>query len=82
MAAEEHPEGYAGHAGHGGDAGGGYDALMAAITGETLPPDADSGDRRAYGSAAADVALLREQLGLIGTALSDPPPGLRARQAP
>ncbi|MEV6082126.1 hypothetical protein [Streptomyces parvulus] len=82
MAAEEHPEGYAGHAGHGGDAGGGYDALMAAITGEPLPPDADSGDRRAYGSAAADVALLREQLGLIGTALSDPPPGLRARQAP
>ncbi|MCQ4195060.1 hypothetical protein M4J08_005541, partial [Streptomyces parvulus] len=60
MAAEEHPEGYAGHAGR-GDAGGGYDALMAAITGEPLPPDADSGDRRAYGSAAADVALLREQ---------------------
>ncbi|RSN31724.1 hypothetical protein DMH12_38615, partial [Streptomyces sp. WAC 04229] len=78
MAAEERPDG---HAGHDGDAGG-YDALMAAITGESLPPDADPGDRRAYGSAAADVALLREQLGIIGTALSGPPPVLRAPEAP
>lgn len=79
MAAEEHPDG---HAGHDGDTGGGYDALMAAITGESLPPGADPGERRAYGSAAADVALLREQLGLIGTALSGPHPVLRAPEAP
>ncbi|MZE74214.1 hypothetical protein [Streptomyces sp. SID5789] len=79
MAAEEHPDG---HAGHDGDADAGYDALMAAITGESLPPDADLGERRAYGSAAADVALLREQLGLLGTALSGPPPVLRAPEAP
>jgi hypothetical protein len=41
------------------------DALMAAILGEPLPP----------GSAeAADVAVLREQLGVIAGALSEPPP--------
>lgn len=40
------------------------DALMAAILGEPLPP----------GSAeAADVAVLREQVGLIGRVLSEPP---------
>ncbi|MGC9499056.1 hypothetical protein [Streptomyces sp. WG7] len=61
MAAEQHP--------------GGQDALMAAITGEPLPPGADAGADAEYRSAAADVALLREQLGIIGRSLSEPPPG-------
>ncbi|CAM5241354.1 hypothetical protein SVIOM342S_05348 [Streptomyces violaceorubidus] len=54
MAAEQHP--------------GGYDALMAAITGEPLPPDAGADARGEYRSATADVALLREQLNLLGDA--------------
>ncbi|MEU6454127.1 hypothetical protein [Streptomyces sp. NPDC047065] len=64
MAAEEHPDGHAGQ-----------DALMAAITGEPLPPGAGAEAHGAYRSAAADVALLREQLGIIGRSLSEPPPG-------
>ncbi|MFJ3618272.1 hypothetical protein ACIPSH_08965 [Streptomyces iakyrus] len=50
-------------------------ALMAVITGET-PPDAalaDDAFLTEYRSATADVALLREQLGLIGDALAEPP---------
>ncbi|MEV3973915.1 hypothetical protein AB0K68_38260 [Streptomyces sp. NPDC050698] len=50
-------------------------ALLAAITGET-PPDealADDAFLAEYRSATADVALLREQLGLIGQALAEPP---------
>ncbi|AKZ55737.1 putative membrane protein [Streptomyces ambofaciens ATCC 23877] len=52
---------------------GGDDALMAAITGEPLPPGADADAEAAYRSAAADVALLREQLGVIGRSLGEPP---------
>ncbi|MFI8487353.1 hypothetical protein [Streptomyces rubrogriseus] len=68
MAAEQHP--------------GGYDALMAAITGEPLPPDAGADARGEYRSATADVALLREQLNLIGEALGDTVPEDRTAPAP
>ena len=69
MAAEQHP--------------GGHDALMAALTGEPLPPGADADSRDAYRSAAADVALLREQLGILGRVLGEPPPEPEAaRPAP
>ncbi|MEJ1196068.1 MULTISPECIES: hypothetical protein [unclassified Streptomyces] len=61
MAAEQHP--------------GGHDALMAAITGEPLPPGAGADADAEYRSAAADVALLREQLGIVGRSLSEPLPG-------
>ncbi|MCF2130780.1 hypothetical protein L1I79_30785 [Strepomyces sp. STD 3.1] len=71
MAAGKHPDGHAGH-----------DALMAAITGEPLPPGADSETRGAYRSATADVALLREQLGIIGRTLSEPPAEQPAEPAP
>ncbi|MEU0223712.1 hypothetical protein ABZ177_05090 [Streptomyces sp. NPDC006284] len=52
----------------------GDDALMAAITGEPLPPGADADAEAAYRSATADVALLREQLGVLGRSLGGPPP--------
>ncbi|AQS69578.1 hypothetical protein [Streptomyces pactum] len=67
MAAEQHP--------------GGHDALMAAITGEPLPPGSGADARGEYRSATADVALLREQLDVLGRALSEPPPGPRAAGA-
>ncbi|WP_411575765.1 hypothetical protein [Streptomyces mutabilis] len=51
----------------------GHDALMAAITGEPLPPGAGADAHGAYRSAAADVALLREQLDVLGRVLSEPP---------
>ncbi|WP_369169411.1 hypothetical protein AB5J49_16615 [Streptomyces sp. R28] len=52
----------------------GVDALMAAITGEPLPDEtrADAAFMAEHRAAAADVALLREQLGLIGEALAEP----------
>lgn len=52
------------------------DALMAAITDEPLTDEARADDAfmTEHRSAAADVALLREQLGLIGHALAEPPP--------
>ncbi|MGW3990872.1 hypothetical protein [Streptomyces sp. NPDC004830] len=54
-------------------------ALMAAVAGE--PPDraalTDAAFAEEYRAAAADVALLREQLGLIGDALAEPPPERR-----
>ncbi|MFB7087290.1 hypothetical protein [Streptomyces sp. NPDC056296] len=65
MAAEQHPAER--HPG-------GHDALMAAITGEPPPPGAGADADAEYRSAAADVALLREQLGIIGRSLSEPPP--------
>ncbi|MFF9451609.1 hypothetical protein [Streptomyces flaveolus] len=69
MAAEQHP--------------GGHDAVMAALRGEPLPPGADADSRDAYRSAAADVALLREQLGILGRVLGEPPPEPEAaRPAP
>ncbi|MFD5570898.1 hypothetical protein [Streptomyces cadmiisoli] len=50
------------------------DALLAAITGEPLPDEAraDAAFMAEHGAAAADVALLREQLGIIGRALAEP----------
>ncbi|MEU1518110.1 hypothetical protein ABZ490_39210 [Streptomyces sp. NPDC005811] len=52
----------------------GMDALMAAITGDPLPDEARSDPARlaAHRSATADVAVLREQLGLIAAALTEP----------
>jgi len=54
----------------------GVDALMAAITGEPVPEPAraDAAYMAEHRAATADVALLREQLGIIGEALSAPPP--------
>jgi hypothetical protein len=54
----------------------GVDALMAAITDEPLPEAAraDAGFMAEHAVATAEVALLREQLGLIGHALSEPEP--------
>jgi len=51
----------------------GVDALMAAITGEPLPDRVreDPAFLAEHRKAEADVALLREQLGLIGNALAD-----------
>lgn len=52
---------------------GGFDPLMAVIGGEPLPEAAraDVALVAAHRSAEADVALLREQLGLLGDALAD-----------
>lgn len=60
---QENPEGYDG-----------MDALMAAITGDPLPEEARADPVRAaaHRSATTDVALLREQLGLIAEALTRP----------
>ncbi|MGW2945156.1 hypothetical protein ACWDAF_25905, partial [Streptomyces sp. NPDC001226] len=55
----------------------GADALMAAITGEPLPEAAraDAEFMAGHRAAAADVALLREQLSAIGDVLAAPPAG-------
>ncbi|MFI5853613.1 hypothetical protein [Streptomyces parvulus] len=79
-------EGRDGREGHdardGRDGHDGHDALMAAITGDPgPPPGADPDVRGAYLSASADVALLREQLGIIGRSLSEPPPAPQAAAA-
>ncbi|MFJ8104539.1 hypothetical protein [Streptomyces sp. NPDC096132] len=52
---------------------GGMDPLMAAITGDPVPDEARADPRylAAHRSATADVALLREQLGLIADALTE-----------
>jgi hypothetical protein len=64
------------HETHGMDDG--TDALMAALTGERPPDDADAAFLAEHRRAEADVALLREQLGLIGDALAAAPrPGRR-----
>jgi hypothetical protein len=54
----------------------GVDALLAAITDEPLPEAAraDAAFMAEHRAATADVALLREQLGIIGHALSEPEP--------
>lgn len=60
----------------------GVDALMAALTDEPLPEGAaaDAEFMAEHRVATAQVALLREQLGIIGEALSAPPaPVVRAR---
>ncbi|MFJ6723533.1 hypothetical protein ACIQPQ_01305 [Streptomyces sp. NPDC091281] len=51
------------------------DALMAALLGEPLSGArrADPAQRAAHRAAAADLAVLREQLGLIADALTEPP---------
>jgi hypothetical protein len=53
----------------------GIDALMAAITDEPVPDEtrADAAFMTEHRKATADVALLREQLGIIGNALAEPP---------
>ncbi|GEC07293.1 hypothetical protein SSP24_49480 [Streptomyces spinoverrucosus] len=60
------------------DGRGGFDSdpLMAVITGERLPDAAraDAAFMAEHRSAAADVALLRQQLGLIGEALTEEAP--------
>ncbi|MFD0506295.1 hypothetical protein ACFQ0G_32605 [Streptomyces chiangmaiensis] len=55
----------------------GADALMVAITGEPLPgaARADAEFMAGHRAALDDVALLREQLTLIGEALAVPPAG-------
>ncbi|MFE6621586.1 hypothetical protein [Streptomyces sp. NPDC057740] len=62
------------------------DALMAAITDEQLTDEAraDAAFMAEHRSAVADVALLREQLGLIGHALAEPtaPPEPEPQPAP
>ncbi len=62
----------------------GVDALMAAITDEPLPDAAraDAGFMAEHTVATAEVALLREQLGLIGHALSAPEPEPEAAPKP
>ena len=52
------------------------DALMAAITGEELTDEAraDAAFLAEYRAAEADIALLREQLGILGETLAEPPP--------
>lgn len=54
----------------------GVDALMAAITEEPLPDAALADDAfvAEHRAARADLALLREQLGIIGNALAEPEP--------
>lgn len=53
----------------------GIDALMAAITDEPLSEEArgDAVFMAEHRSASADLTLLREQLGVIGHALAEPP---------
>ncbi|MGW6062925.1 hypothetical protein [Streptomyces sp. NPDC055189] len=55
-------------------AGDGYDALMLALTDEPLPADAGRDPELAaeHAAAVADVALLREQIGVVGRALAAP----------
>ncbi|MEV6170509.1 hypothetical protein AB0L99_20055 [Streptomyces sp. NPDC051954] len=59
----------------------GADALMAALTDEPLTDEAraDAAFMAEHRSAAADVALLREQLGIIGDALAAEPVKVRKR---
>jgi hypothetical protein len=77
------PGPYDGHATHDGDptpdgpdAYDGMDPLMAAILGAPLSEEAraDPGYLAGHRAAAADVALLREQLGVVADALTARPP--------
>jgi hypothetical protein len=72
------------HDGYEGFDGDGPDPLMAVITGEPLPDAAraDAAFMAAHRSAEADVALLREQLGLLGQALAGPAPEPAAKPVP
>jgi hypothetical protein len=62
----------------------GTDALMAAITGEELPEEAraDAAFVAEHRRATADVALLRQQLGIIGDALAEQQPRPERTPAP
>lgn len=64
-------DGYGGYDGEGT----GVDPLMAVLTDEPLPDvaRADAAFMAEHRSAAADVALLREQLGILGEALTQVP---------
>ncbi|MFJ8081171.1 hypothetical protein ACIQ6Y_11120 [Streptomyces sp. NPDC096205] len=76
-------DGYDGSEDFGGD-GAGSDPLMAVITGEPLPDEArtDAAFMAEHRAAEADVALLREQLGLLGHALGEPEPEREPEPAP
>ncbi|MET8448311.1 hypothetical protein [Streptomyces sp. NPDC005209] len=76
-------EGREGRDEQGGDDG--MDALLAVLADEPLSDEAraDAAFMAAHRSAQADVALLREQLGIIGDALAEPPKAATAeRPAP
>ncbi|WP_327717129.1 hypothetical protein OG381_18130 [Streptomyces sp. NBC_00490] len=62
----------------------GIDALMAAITDEPLSDEArgDAAFMAEHRSASADLTLLREQLGVIGHALTEPAPAPAPTPAP
>jgi hypothetical protein len=62
----------------------GMDALMAALTDEPLPEDArdDAEFLAEHRSALADIALLREQLGLMGDTLAAETPGTKPLSRP
>ncbi|MDX3863673.1 hypothetical protein [Streptomyces europaeiscabiei] len=72
--ARQHDDGARRHddVGHDGSVYAGMDALMAALLDEPLPEEAlrDAEFVASRDAAAADIALLREQLGLIGEALA------------
>ncbi|MFE0512046.1 hypothetical protein [Streptomyces sp. NPDC058964] len=74
-----HENGYDGHEGYDG-----MDALPAVLSGEPLPDaaHADAAFMAEHRAAAADVALLREQLGIIGDALAEPAPARKPAPAP
>lgn len=78
-------DGYDGYDGDGGaDGGDELDALSAALADEPLPEGAraDAAFMAEHRAAAADVALLREQLGIIGDTLAGPAPRPRPAPAP
>jgi hypothetical protein len=62
----------------------GLDALMAALTDEPLTDDAraDAAFMTGHRSAQADLAVLREQLAIIGNALGEPPPAPKPASVP
>ncbi|MFK0280145.1 hypothetical protein ACIQVL_06675 [Streptomyces sp. NPDC090499] len=91
MPADHMPDGHDGRmpAGHGGDPGdpgepGGTDALFAVLADEPLTAEqrADPAFMAEHRAAGADVALLREHLGIIGDTLAAPPPRPEPRPRP
>ncbi|MFE2041265.1 hypothetical protein ACFXAZ_10100 [Streptomyces sp. NPDC059477] len=89
------PDGYDGRDGSGGRDGydgrdgfaGAYDALdplLAVLMDDPLPAEAraDAAFMAEYRAASADVTVLREQLGHIATALTEPQPQPQPRPAP
>ncbi|MFF4485058.1 hypothetical protein ACFY0F_00960 [Streptomyces sp. NPDC001544] len=81
-----HGSGYGYGYGNGYDGDDELDALMAVLADEPLPGEAraDAAFMAGHRAATADVALLREQLGIIGDALAGPEPRPRpaTRAAP